>query len=145
MDRLPTYNDFAAQVRSAGLLPKECGEYHWQIQEGERLVNVWPSKKRGLLMGFDKGRAQTCSVATAIKAAGKPCPNGEDVTAVDSPTVTGDGYWDHRELLESLVRAVDALIDSGLSIPAKERRQLEAVAHLIGELELAREAVGLPF
>ncbi len=67
--------DFAIPVEAAGLVPRDCGEYHWQIKGGRhyKVVNCWDTKRRGFR--FEAWQAlptRDGTVADAIRQAGPP-------------------------------------------------------------------------
>lgn len=44
-----TFEDFAELCRSNGLVAKDYGNFHWQINGGVCRVNFYPASKRGLI------------------------------------------------------------------------------------------------
>lgn len=75
------YEQFAAEVKAAGLTARDCGGGHWQIRGGvftardgsevypHPIVNVWPETGKGFRMAVGVGKGQPGSVKEAIKLA----------------------------------------------------------------------------
>lgn len=69
------FEEFAQQVKAANLIPKDCGENHWQILGGRFCVNFYPFTKRGpsfYVNGMNSGSRYHVTVADAIGAAHAP-------------------------------------------------------------------------
>jgi len=96
-----TYRDFARTVLAHGVTPCECSRHHWQILGGRRLVNVWANSKRGFRFQVRDGKAQTGTLADAIREAGPPPPPPPDV-AREAAILDA-----HRRLSENLVQQAE--------------------------------------
>ena len=84
---MTTWTEFETAVQAAGLTARRCGSLmvansdvvfaHWQIKEGQQLVNIWPDGKRGFVFKADGAKSKTGTLADAIRLAGpskKPPP-----------------------------------------------------------------------
>ena len=65
-----TFNLFKAAVEAAGLTSRECRSDHWQIVDGQYLVNVWPFTKTGFRFAPHGAGVRNGNVEQAIAAAG---------------------------------------------------------------------------
>lgn len=70
------YEEFEQQVKSAGLIPKQCSKDHWQIRGGKFCVNFYPHKLGGpsyYINGMNTGsRRRRVTLSEAILAANDP-------------------------------------------------------------------------
>lgn len=84
-----TYNEFADQVKRAGLIPKMCRDDHWQIRGGKRLVNFWPNAKGGSKYYVDNDeRSHRGSLDVAIRKAGpSTLPRRDETPPWEKPSV----------------------------------------------------------
>lgn len=67
--------EFAQQVEKAGLIPKDCGNNHWQIRGGKYCVNYYPAAGDGptfYVNATNTGVRKRITVADAITAANNP-------------------------------------------------------------------------
>lgn len=70
----------------------------------------------------------------------------KDATKADElPAMYHTGHCDTVDQLDSLVRAVDRLIQSGLTIPAGNVGQIHAMSALLAEMDSARPMTEPPF
>lgn len=60
---------FRAQVEAAGLTARSCSVGHWQIDDGETLVHVWPFGERGFRMAIAGQHATAGTIEEAIEMA----------------------------------------------------------------------------
>ncbi|KKN09853.1 hypothetical protein LCGC14_1042560 [marine sediment metagenome] len=76
-----SWAEFATRVTRADLKAISCGSNagefdtrstHWQIKGGKRLVNCWPSTKKGFRLQVDGEKSRDGSIAEAIELAGPP-------------------------------------------------------------------------
>lgn len=65
-----TFENFAELVTEAGLRPRRCSPYHFQIHGGARMVNVYPT--RGKIHVDQTRKCVHGSVAKAIELAIDP-------------------------------------------------------------------------
>lgn len=61
------FGEFATKVLSAGFVARECQSDHWQIINGKRVVNFWPTKSKYHVAG--NGKSKRGSLDEAIAAA----------------------------------------------------------------------------
>lgn len=66
------FEDFKREVGACGLQPIFCNDHHWQIAGGKQLVNFWPRADGRLRFAVDNHKAQTGTLAEALKLAGAP-------------------------------------------------------------------------
>lgn len=67
-----SFDEFKRQCNGRGLRAVRCSQHHWQIADGEHLVNVWANSKRGFKYqpaGAEKGICG--NLHAAIEAAGE--------------------------------------------------------------------------
>lgn len=76
-----TFDDFSRKVQAAGLLPKDCGDGHWQIRGGKYIVNFYPFALKGPSMfvnGMHRGKRYDVTIEDALRATKTPPrPSGE--------------------------------------------------------------------
>lgn len=53
--RRTAYQAFAEAAERAGLFPRECNEWHWQINGGQYRANYYPSKRTIFVNGMAEG------------------------------------------------------------------------------------------
>lgn len=65
-----TYAVFQKAVQAAGFTARECRSDHWQILDGEFIVNVWPYTRHGFRFAPHGARVRNGNLVDAIQAAG---------------------------------------------------------------------------
>lgn len=66
------FDEFANKVKAAGLIPRDCGNGHWQIRGGKYCVNFYPGSWSMYVNGTHKGLKHRITIQDVINAAHDP-------------------------------------------------------------------------